>query len=202
MYLASGLGQSESFPPSTPFFGSELFEESGDGLEEAEGAPFFGSELFDEFVGADGVAFAISFAAIQTNFLFFLSHMNVLPATLVVAPGFVQAPPNFAAANAPEVSPRSKVIQREVIANSVFFGFKKLDIRERLTLPDKFARAPAALSTNQAINDQLATRLIHPHYDMKTPPDTSKFRNGSRFPHNPSVSSVLENLNQTTFCQP
>lgn len=124
MYLASGLGQSESFPPSTPLFGSDFPT---------------------EFVEADGVGFAVALAAIQTNFLSFLSQMNVFLATLVVAPGFVQAPPNFAAANAPAVSPRSKVIQIEVIANSVFLDFKKLDIRERLTPPDRFARAPPTL---------------------------------------------------------
>lgn len=70
-------------------------------------------------------------------------------------------------------------------------------------LPKEHGEVPhPALSTNQAIIDQMAARLIRPHYDKKTPPDTSKFRNGSCFPHNPSVSSVLENLNQTTFCQP
>ncbi|MBF8253008.1 MAG: hypothetical protein HW379_1350 [Actinobacteria bacterium] len=61
---------------------------------------------------------------------------------------------------------------------------------------------PPALSPIQAINDQLATRSIHPHYEKKTPADTLKFHNRSRFPHTPSASSVLENLNQTTFCQP
>jgi len=38
--------------------------------------------------------------ATQTNFLFFLSHIKVLPETFVMEPGLVQDPPSFAAANA------------------------------------------------------------------------------------------------------
>lgn len=121
MYLASGLGQSENFPPSTLLFGSELFGET---------------------IGVGTVVFVVTFAATHTNFLFFLSHIKVFPATFAVAPGFVQGPPNFAAANAPVVSPSSNVTQIEVITSSVFFDFKKLDIKERLTPPDRFARAP------------------------------------------------------------
>lgn len=126
IYLASGLGQSESFPPSAPFFGSELLDE----FEGAGDAPFFGSELFEEDVGVGTADFVATLAWIHTNFLFCLSHMNVLPAILVVAPGFVHEPPDFAAANAPEVSPRSKMTEIEMIAISDFSRFKWLNIIE------------------------------------------------------------------------
>ena len=130
MYFASRLGQSESFPPSAPFFGSELFEESDDELDGAGDAPFFGSEVFGEIVGFGAGAFVITFAAIQTNFLFFLSHMSALPATFVVTPGFVQGPPNFAAANACDVTPKSSVMLIEIIANSAVCRRLRISMKE------------------------------------------------------------------------
>lgn len=120
MYLASGLGQSESFPPSTPFFGSELLEE----LEGAGDAPFFGSELLDDDDGVGAAGFVAVLAATQTSFLFFLSQVKVLPAIFVVAPALAHALPGFAAAKAPEVSPRSKMTEIEMIAILDFPGFK------------------------------------------------------------------------------
>jgi hypothetical protein len=41
--------------------------------------------------------------ATQTNFLFFLSHINVLPETFLISPGLVHALPNLTAANACEL---------------------------------------------------------------------------------------------------
>lgn len=126
MYLASVLGQSLNFPPSTPFFGSELLEE----FEGVGDAPFFGSELLGEAFGVGATDFVAPFAATQTSFLFFLSQVKVLPAILVVAPGFVHELPGFTAANAPEVSPRSKVTEMEMIVISDFFLIEWVNIIE------------------------------------------------------------------------
>jgi hypothetical protein len=68
------------------------------------GSALFGSALFGSALVTVGLLLLIELVtATQTNFLFFLSHIKVLPETFLMSPGLVHALPNLTAANACEL---------------------------------------------------------------------------------------------------
>ena len=68
-------------------------------------------------------------ATTQTNFLFFLSHIKVLPETFLMSPGLVHGLPNLTAANACELIESIEINATDRKAAKKFFEYLRFILR-------------------------------------------------------------------------